>query len=195
MANAKRAKQRSEAEWTKPRRGGEPLRDTPHRRRVEVVIVIVREQNEIDLGQLLEGYAGRHQSSRSDPRDRRCALAPDRIGQNIERPELEQHRRMPDPGYRPIAARGAGSDDHRRSRRQGSTWRTRWNRLTTTVPQPPAQKIGEAMKLGAGPRVLEPAARPVMRERGWGRRRGRGRNQSARMAMTGSTRAARRAGR
>jgi hypothetical protein len=60
-----------------------------------------------------------------------------------------------------------------------------------------AEEIGRSHEARCRATVLEPAARPVMREAvgGGGGGGGGGGIKSARMAMTGSTRAARRAGR
>jgi hypothetical protein len=70
--------------------GGEAL----DRRDVQVVVVIVRDQHDVDRRQILERQAGPRDPARAGERQRARALRPVGIGQDVHAVELEQQRRM-----------------------------------------------------------------------------------------------------
>ena len=66
---------------------------------VEVVVVIVRDDHRVDRRQLGERDAAARTSAAGRPsRQRRGALAPDRIGEHAVAVDLDQHRRVAEPG-------------------------------------------------------------------------------------------------
>ena len=78
----------------RPVRLGQPL----HRGLVQVVVVIVRDQHDVDGRQILEAHAGRRHPLGAGERQRAGALRPLRIGEDVHAGELDQQRRVADPG-------------------------------------------------------------------------------------------------
>jgi hypothetical protein len=60
-----------------------PLFQAFERGQVQMVVVIVREQDEIDLRQVVESNPGRPMAPRPDPGNGGDAFRPDRVGQDV----------------------------------------------------------------------------------------------------------------
>ena len=75
---------------------GEPL-DGRH---VEMVVVVVRDEDDVDWRQVLEREAGRGHALGTGEPDGARAIRPLRIGQNVHPVQLDQQRRVADPGHR-----------------------------------------------------------------------------------------------
>lgn len=74
---------------------------------VEVVIVVVRDQHEVDRRQVAHQDARRVAAKRSGKGDGACATRPDRIGQYVDARDLDQKGRVTDHGHtQPIAGDG-----------------------------------------------------------------------------------------
>ena len=86
--------------------GGEPL----DRRDVQVVVVIVRDQDDVDRRQILEREAGRRDPARAGERHGLARSDQLRIGQDVDAVELDQQGRVADPGH----GRGAAIVENRR---------------------------------------------------------------------------------
>ena len=69
-------------------------------RDVEVVVVIVRDEHDVDRRQVLELEAGRSHTLRTGEPDGARARRPLRVGQDVHPVELDQERRVADPGHR-----------------------------------------------------------------------------------------------
>jgi hypothetical protein len=65
---------------------------------VEVIVVIVRRNDRVERRQLLERQRWRMKASRSDQRGRRRTSRPHRIEKNPRAVDLDEHRRMAEPG-------------------------------------------------------------------------------------------------
>ena len=124
------------------------------RRDVEMIVVIVADEHEIDRRKIFEADAGRPVSLRTDRADRRRALGPDRIGEDVHAVDLNQRRRMIDEGDSQLAVSDAG----RRRRTEG--------RVAPLAPRAalasehPFQK--RALALPAGVRVVKSLAVEVI---------------------------------
>src|SRR3546814_2233108 len=71
-----------------------------------MVVMIVRQQYRIDLGQGAEFDAGRGHAAWTGKSDGACAVRPDRIGKDVEASDLDQERCMADHGdTEPVHAR------------------------------------------------------------------------------------------
>src|SRR5262249_17842031 len=84
----------------------------PESRKVEMVVMIVRQQNEINLGEVLEAHSRRPVPARARPRDGTDALRPDRVGQGGDVACLNEKRCMVDESHPQVgdAARGRRTD-------------------------------------------------------------------------------------
>jgi hypothetical protein len=67
-----------------------------------MIVVIVREQDEIDRWQCTNGKRGWDDASWTKEAPGRRALPPDWISQEVQRAELHQQRRVPYPGNRDL---------------------------------------------------------------------------------------------
>ena len=89
---------------------------------VEVIVVVVRDHHRVERRQLGERERRRVPGARADAGDRRRAVAPERIGEHAVAVELDQHRRVSEPGHaqpgrrRRLEARRVAR--HHRNRRQ-----------------------------------------------------------------------------
>ncbi len=89
------AKKRVVAE-RRQHRAGVPLRERLQRRRVHVVVVIVRDEDRVEIGQIVERDARRIDALRPEPRERAGALRPDGIDQDVHAHRLHEERRVAD---------------------------------------------------------------------------------------------------
>jgi hypothetical protein len=71
-----------------------------------VVIVIVRDQHHVDRGQVLEGDAGVHEPARTEAQWA-GVVVPVRVGEDVDPVELDEERRVPDPGHGRVDPVGA----------------------------------------------------------------------------------------
>ena len=69
------------------------------RRVVQVVVVIVRDQHRVHRRQIPQAHRNRLKALGPDQPERRRALAPDGVGQHAHAIDLDQHRRMTEPGH------------------------------------------------------------------------------------------------
>ena len=83
------------------------LPEAAQRRQVHMVVMIVADEDEVDPRQVLEADAGRAHPARADEGERRGALRPDRIGEDVEALGLDEHGGMADPGDQHLVARDA----------------------------------------------------------------------------------------
>src|SRR5689334_16712678 len=102
---------------------------------IHVVIVIVRQQHDIDLRQVIEGDAGRIAAPRPCKAEWARSFREDRVGENVRSCSLDQETGMADEGYpQPFG------DLLWRS----ILWEWRWNRFWPRLPtaqDSPAEKI------------------------------------------------------
>ena len=78
-----------------------------HRRRVEVVIVIVGDHDRVDRREVGEGETRWDEAARPGEADRTRSVTPDGVSQNVDPVELDQERGVADPGggrMRPVGA-------------------------------------------------------------------------------------------
>ena len=68
------------------------------RRHVEMVIVIVADEHSIDMRQIRETHAGRPVAAAAEIRSGAGDVAPDRIGEQVQAVDLDQHGRVIDEG-------------------------------------------------------------------------------------------------
>jgi len=66
-------------------------------RQIEMIVAVVRYEDEVDRGQVLEAQAWRREAPRTGERDGAGAVRPVGIGQDVDPVKLDQERRVPDP--------------------------------------------------------------------------------------------------
>ena len=89
--------------------------------RVEMIVVIVRDQHDVDARQLGDVDRQRHDPLRAREAERRRALGEHRIEQDVLAGEPDEHRRMPDPRHRRVGLRRVAAPRRRSSRRECSS--------------------------------------------------------------------------
>ena len=92
--------------------------DASQRAAIEVVVVIVGEDDEVQRRQVVERDTRADPAPRSRETERRGALAPHRIGQHVERSQLQQRAGVSDPRHRQGAVAGARGVKRRRRDRE-----------------------------------------------------------------------------
>ena len=152
--------------------GGERL----DRRRIEMVVVVVRDQHRIDARQIGRGEARWDRPLRAGERQRRDAFRQHRIGQQGDAAHLQQHAGMADPGRGRLHRRAGGGvaaqelDVGRLSRRRGG----RLGRQAVAHRiELPLQESAESARGEVQVVVLEAAVAMMRRRRDRCRRRGR----------------------
>src|SRR5688500_14845553 len=133
-----------------------------HCPRVEMVVVVVREEDDVDRWKLVDGQGGRDEASRADGAPRGRPVAPDGIGENVERPELDEQRRMTDPGDRDFRCLRARQPHRRAYALQGASAVIAGKRVSQPVPAPLQQ--ARDTRLGEAPRIAKAPVRRVMRQ-------------------------------
>src|SRR6267378_3629982 len=93
-----------------PRRLRMGPRQALHRPRVEMVVVVVRFQDDIERRKIFERDPRRHPAPGAGKLDRRCSLAPHRVGENVETVELDEEARVSRPRHRELRVRSARRD-------------------------------------------------------------------------------------
>src|SRR5262245_22951799 len=107
-----------------------------------MIVVVVRDEHDVDRRQRVEVEPGRHETARTDPLKRRRAVAPHGIGQDVERTELQKYRRMADPCHGTCSVRRARMDDTRLAEWKRSS---AWARHEISPRQSPANELFETM--------------------------------------------------
>ncbi len=125
-----------------------PLGQLQDRRIVQVVIVIVRHDHGVDLGQLRDRHRHGLKALRARKRHGRRALAPHGIGQHTGAVDLQQHRRMPEPG---------GAQARLRRVLPSLQWTLGRQGRARRPPLPSAQELGNR---GRGRALLQPLRHP-----------------------------------
>src|SRR5262245_24796576 len=98
LADASRTQESAESEGRKPTRVWITRSEALHRPIVEVVIVIVREQDDVDRGEIVKRNGRRHPATRPGKANRRGPLAPHRVREDVDPTDLDEERRVPHPG-------------------------------------------------------------------------------------------------
>jgi len=96
--DARAAEQRGIAERHQEARVATALRDASERRQIEVVVVGVRDQDEVDGRERVQLETRFDPAARPEPRDGARGGRPDRVGQEADPAELDQQRGVTDPG-------------------------------------------------------------------------------------------------
>ena len=98
-------------------KGTPSLASARMRRVVEVVVVVVRDHHRVERRQRLDRHRHGLEALRPAKRHRRGALAPHRIGEHAHAVDLEQHRRVAEPGgaQAALGARRQASRDRARA--------------------------------------------------------------------------------
>ena len=128
-----------------------------------MIVVIVGENHRIYWRQSIELDTGRDPASRTDEWERRCALAPDRIDQDVEARHLDEEARMPNPGEREYTGVGTGNDEIRIYSSERAWVRVSTARVSPPFDQGPLEKIKHPMQLRRGPWIPESASWPMVR--------------------------------
>ena len=137
--------------------------EAPDRLGVQVVVVVVRDDDEVDRRQVLEPDAGRHDPARPGERQRARPLRPLGIGQEAHPVQLDQHGRVPHPGHgrRPgvLAERASvvRGDRELLAGREGRLQEARDDEL------PPRPEVGARV---LGVQIAEPALEVMRRSAG-----------------------------
>ena len=74
------------------------LRKAPNRFHIEMIIVIMRDKDQINWGEILKWHPGRHQTLRTGKADRAGAIRPLGISEDVDAFELNEESGMADPG-------------------------------------------------------------------------------------------------
>src|SRR5467141_834454 len=145
-----------------PRRLRMRPRQASHRIGVEMVVVVVRLHHDIQRGQVVERDPWRHPAARAGKWNRRCALAPHGVGENVETVELDEQARVSNPCHRQPRERRARRDERRLDAREhGSigilgTWSSR------AMHEHPLEEAAEPWYGVIDPRIAKAAAGAVM---------------------------------
>ena len=152
---------------------GLPRRLEPReRRQVHVVVVVVADEHDVDRRQVVEAQARRPAATRAD--DRRRALGPRRVRQDVEAVHLDEERRVVDErrraGGRPRRTRGGGGPGRRVGEARATGPRC-------DAPGAPEPVLGSPWSSGSGWWKRRPSNQAgSVQPRGG--RRGRGRRES-----------------
>ena len=84
---------------------------TLHRLPVKVIVVTVGNNHRVGMRQRIEAERGLNLTFRSGKRQRRCTPGQMRVGQHVDTADLQQKRRVPDPGQRWVGAIGCEKID------------------------------------------------------------------------------------
>ncbi len=95
------------------------LCDLEDRRVVEVIVVVVRDDDGVERRERRHGHRDGLKALRAGEGDRRRTLSPHRIGQDADAVDLEQHRRVAEPGRPEARLGGLGPVGQRVHRREG----------------------------------------------------------------------------
>ena len=106
------------------------LCQAPHRPAVEMVVVVVRLQDDIEGWQVFERDPRRNPTPRAGKLDWRCALTPHRVGEDVETVKLDEQARVSNPGHRELRPCRAGRDKVGRDAREH-----RWIRILGPRPR------------------------------------------------------------
>src|SRR6266576_1507808 len=137
-------------------------RQASHRFGVEMVVVVVRLHHDIQRGQVVEGDPWRHPAARAGKWNRRCALAPHGVGENVETVELDEQARVSNPCHRQPRERSARRDERRLDAREHGwigilgTWSSR------AIHEHPLEEAAEPWYGVIDPRIAKAAAGAVM---------------------------------
>src|ERR1700726_38676 len=96
------SQERSYPQWCEPRNRGIARGDARDCRGIEVIIVVVGENHGVNRRQAVEVHSWRNPAPGTDELQRRGALAPDGVDENVEPRDLEQERCMSDPRHREL---------------------------------------------------------------------------------------------
>ena len=169
VSRAARPNEPPEPEGHEPRGAGLARGEATHRPVVQMVVVVVRQQHQVDRGQGREVDPGRHPAARAREPNRRRAVAPHRIGEHVEPAYLEQKARVPDPRHeQPIGRRARDRKLWLEPVKRGMRGIGR-ARPDDALHQDPLEKAAERGRRRVCPRIAEAAAGAVMRS-GHGRR-------------------------
>ena len=131
------------------------LCQAPHRPAVEMVVVVVRLQDDIEGWQVFERNPRRNPTPRAGKLDWRCALAPDRIGQNVQARYLNQESCMPHPREGELIGCRTRHQERRVGKLELAWIGVRTPRISSSLDQGPLQEIRKSMQFGGGPRISE----------------------------------------
>jgi len=140
-----------------PRRGGITLSDPRYGLPIEVIVMVVRESNNVDRRQAIKFHSWRNPTPGSGKLNRRRPLTPDGIQQNIEASDLDEEARVANPSQRKLLGRRSWHNEARISQSElARLWvRTAW--IPPSLDQRPLQKVREAVHLSGRPRIPESA--------------------------------------
>ncbi|MDT4856828.1 hypothetical protein FQZ97_912310 [compost metagenome] len=129
---------------------------------VEVVVVVVRDHDHIDLGHLAQPQGHGLEALGAEQAKRRGACAPDRVGEHAVAVHLQQHGGVAEPGGAQAAGAGASpglARVHRRQRRTGHAAVAVGQKLAQRGPG--CRRVAQAGRDGV--HVAKAKARPAWR--------------------------------
>ena len=134
----------------------------PNGRGIEMVVVVVRLQDDVERWHVFE------RDPRPDPApwagelDRRCPLAPHRIGQNVETIELNQQARVSHPRHRELRPRSARRDKVGRDTREHRWVGILGSRPRRAMHEHPLEETAEPRHGLIDPRIAKATAGTVV---------------------------------
>jgi hypothetical protein len=138
-------------------------RQATDRRIIEMVVVIVRLQNDVDRRQVVERNPRRHPAPGSRETDRRRALTPHRIDEHVHAADLNQEARMTDPGDEELLGVSAWRLECWRNEREHRGIGIPGSRARRAMHEHPFEETAESRDGLRDPGIAKSAAGPVMR--------------------------------
>ena len=151
-----------EPERSQPAGVGVRRRQRANRRLIEVVVVVVRLQDDIDGWQRVERDGGWYDASGAEEANEGCSVAPDRIGENVEAPELHEPGRVANPGERVDLGRRARMGEGWLGEREGTLIPAPQRREPALEDQPSEKRAG-SLRGSVRPRIPEAAFGAMVR--------------------------------
>jgi hypothetical protein len=131
-------------------------------RGIEMIVMVVRENYDVNRRQAVEVYGWRNPAPGPEELQRRSALAPDGVDENVEPRDLEQKARMSDPRDRELFRRSSWHYKVRSYSRESARVGIRTARISPPLDQRPLEKIHESVHLRGRPWIPESTVRPMM---------------------------------
>jgi len=145
----------AESEWSVPRYCWITLGKPRDGCRIKMIVMVVGQNDHVDWRKAIEIDCRLNPASRTNELDWRCALAPDRIGQNVQARYLNQESCMTHPREGELIGCRTRHQERRVGKLELAWIGVRTPRISSSLDQGPLQEIRKSMQFGGGPRISE----------------------------------------